>query len=88
MNLSALISNSQAKAYVNRLDDKIEAKTDLKTIKNTVLEMAIGKNCKNCENGSLLGIEHFQPHLQTQFYQYLCANLNNNYIHIHSFICI
>lgn len=51
MNLSALISNFQPKPYVNRLDYNVEAETDLKTMENSVLEMVIRKNCKNCENG-------------------------------------
>lgn len=33
MNLSALISHSQAQENVNRLDYKVEAESDLKTIK-------------------------------------------------------
>lgn len=41
-------------------------------MKNPGLEMAIGKHFLNRENGLLLGIELFQPHVQTQlqrFYQ-------------------
>ena len=41
---------------MNRLDYKVEAETNLKTMKNSIPEIAIKKNCKN---GFLLGIELF-----------------------------
>lgn len=56
--------------HVNKLDYKIETETDLKTMKNAVLEMAIRKKFKKCKNGSLLGIDLFQPHMQTQLQQF------------------
>lgn len=45
IDLSALISHFQATTYVNRLKYKVQAETDLRTIKNSVLEVVIEQNC-------------------------------------------